>query len=217
MTRLRPCDHGVKFTVEPPVSALGSTARGVLAGPVAVDLARTAFQAVIHCAGVHGVEPQLPVSLSVRGTGLDVELVAPGEDHRLGEPPDVPADVGEPGRAGGVVAASVEGAVGVGAVGAVGDVLEGRGSVPAGPACQGSISMYGVALAASAWLMNCAATAGPRRGSSWRCRGAGPRRWSSRRRLRRWSRSRASSLAYSARSRPWRGWRRVPPARGWPA
>ena len=25
-----------------------------------------------------------------------------------------------------------------------------------GPACQGSISMYGVAPAASAWLMNCA-------------------------------------------------------------
>ena len=62
-TRLRPCHHGVKFTVEPLVSALGAYIQEAYwLAPLLSIAAWTAFQAATHCAGVQGADPQLPVS-----------------------------------------------------------------------------------------------------------------------------------------------------------
>jgi hypothetical protein len=67
-TRLRPCHHGVKFTVEPPVSAFGAHSQEAYAlAPLPSIWAWTAFQAATHCAGVHGEDPQLPVSPADQG------------------------------------------------------------------------------------------------------------------------------------------------------
>ena len=79
----------MKFTVEPPVSAFGAHIQEAYwLAPLLSIWAWTASQAAIHCAGVHGEDPQLPVSPADQGYWpADVELVAPGEDHRLGEPP----------------------------------------------------------------------------------------------------------------------------------
>jgi tetratricopeptide (TPR) repeat protein len=104
---------------------------GVRAGPVAVDLG---LDRVPGRDPLRGRARRGPAAAGIACRpgvlARDVELVAVGEDHRPGELPDGPADVRVPGRAGRVVAAPVEGAVGVGAVSVGGDVLEGRGLVP---------------------------------------------------------------------------------------
>ena len=63
-----PGHHGVKFWVEPPVSAFGTHIQEAYPlAPLPLIWAWTASQAAIHCAGVQGAGPQLPVSLAAQG------------------------------------------------------------------------------------------------------------------------------------------------------
>jgi hypothetical protein len=68
LTCAAPGHHGVKFTVEPPVSAFGAHIQEAYGlAPLPSIWTWTASQAAIHCAGVHGEDPQLPVSLCAQG------------------------------------------------------------------------------------------------------------------------------------------------------